>query len=76
MLRYPKERKESVLKRMLPPQNKSISVLAREEGTSEATWYGWRKAARATGRLMPDGDPIPPGGRQPTGLPLGSKALS
>jgi len=58
---YPKERKESVLKKMLPPQNKSISALAREEGISEATLYGWRKAARVTGRLMPEGDRTPTG---------------
>jgi transposase-like protein len=61
MMGYPKERKESVLKKMLPPQNTSISALAREEGICEATLYGWRKAARATGRLMPDGDRTPTG---------------
>lgn len=54
---YPKERKESVLKKMLPPQSKSLRVLATEEGISEATVYGWRKAARAIGRLMPDRGP-------------------
>lgn len=58
---YPKERKEAVLKKMLPPSNKTIPQIAREEGISEATLYNWRKAARATGQLMPDGDTSPSG---------------
>jgi transposase-like protein len=58
---YPKERKEAVLKKMLPPSNKTIPQIAKEEGISEATLYNWRKAARAEGRLMPDGDTTPAG---------------
>lgn len=58
---YPKERKEAILKKMLPPHNKSIPVIAKEEHISEATLYNWRKAARAEGRLMPDGDSTPQG---------------
>jgi len=58
---YPKERKEAVLKKMLPPSNKSIPAIAKEEGISAATLYNWRKAARAEGRLMPDGDTSPEG---------------
>jgi len=61
MSQYPRERKEAVLKKMLPPDNKTIKELAREEGISEATLYNWRKAARAEGRLMPDGDNTPTG---------------
>jgi transposase-like protein len=53
---YPKERKEAVLQKKLPPNNRPIPVIAREEGISEATLYNWRKAARAEGRLLPDGD--------------------
>ena len=58
---YPSERKEAVLKKMLPPNNKTIRELAQEEGISEATLYNWRKAARAEGRLLPDGDTTPAG---------------
>ncbi|MGF1612582.1 MAG: transposase, partial [Gammaproteobacteria bacterium] len=54
-MRYPKERKEAILKKMLPPNNKTIKALAEEEGISQATLYSWRNAARAKGRLMPDG---------------------
>ncbi len=39
---YPLERKESVLKKMLAPHNRSIASLAEEEGISEATLYIWR----------------------------------
>jgi len=60
-MRYSPERKEAVLKKMLPPHNRAISELAREEGISEATLYNWRKEARAAGRLMPDGDATPEG---------------
>ncbi|WXG51811.1 MAG: IS3 family transposase [Candidatus Sedimenticola sp. (ex Thyasira tokunagai)] len=58
---YPKERKESVLKKMLPPNNKTIPEISKEEGICEGTLYNWRKAARAEGRLMPDGDSTPTG---------------
>ena len=58
---YPRERKEAVLKKMLPPNNKTIPEISKEEGISEGTLYNWRKAARAEGRLMPDGDTTPTG---------------
>ena len=51
---YSLERKEAVLKKMLPPNNQSIAVLAKEEGISDATLYNWRQQARNEGRLMPD----------------------
>jgi transposase-like protein len=58
---YPRERKEAILKKRLPPNNRSIKDLAQEDGLSEATLYPWRKAARAAGRLLPDGDTTPAG---------------
>ncbi len=54
-MRYSTERKEAVLKKMLP-KNRSIWEIAVEEGISMAALYNWRKAARAEGRLLPDGD--------------------
>ena len=36
-MRYPPERKEAVLKKMMPPHNRTIRELALEEGISEAT---------------------------------------
>jgi transposase-like protein len=58
---YPSERKEAILKKMLPPNNKTIKELAQEEGISEATLYNWRKTARGEGRLLPDGETTPAG---------------
>jgi transposase-like protein len=60
-MRYAKERKEAVLRKMLPPHNRSVVELAEEEGISAATLYLWRKQARAEGRLLPDGDSAPEG---------------
>ena len=41
-MRYSPERKEAVLRKMMPPHNRSVRELAREEGISEATLYNWR----------------------------------
>ena len=46
---------------MLPPHNRPISQLAKEEGISEATLYAWRSAERKAGRLLPNGDTTPEG---------------
>lgn len=55
-MHYSKQRKESVLAKMLPPINVSVAQLSKQEGISQATLYLWRKSARAQGRLMPDSD--------------------
>ena len=60
-MRYPPERKESVLRKMMPPHNRSVKQLAQEEGISEATLFNWRKQAREKGLLMPNGDSGPEG---------------
>jgi transposase-like protein len=58
---HSKERKEAVLKKMMPPHNRSIIELAREEGISAATLYLWRQQAREQGLLLPDSDRVPRG---------------
>jgi transposase-like protein len=60
-MRYSSERKEAALKKMLPPHNRPLSDVSREEGISEGTLYLWRKEARSQGRLLPDGDQGPEG---------------
>lgn len=60
-MRYSPERKEAVLKKMMPPHNRSIKQLSEEEGISEATLFNWRKEARLKGILMPDADTGPEG---------------
>ena len=58
---YSPERKASVLKRMLPPNNMAIRQLSQEEGISEATLHKWRAEARGKGQLLPDADAGPQG---------------
>ncbi|MDL2275942.1 transposase [Desulfosarcina sp. OttesenSCG-928-G10] len=60
-MQYSEARKASVLKKMIPPHDQSLSQLAAQEGISEATLYNWRKEARSKGILMPDGDTSPAG---------------
>ena len=55
MSRYSIELKASVLKRMMPPQSRSVAALARETGITETTLYTWRNEARKTGAVMPGG---------------------
>ena len=60
-MKYAEERKEAVLKKMMPPHNRAIPELAKDEGISEATLYNWRSEARDKGQLLPDGDSTPEG---------------
>ena len=60
-MRYTPERKEAVIKKMMPPHPKPISQLAKEEGISEATLYKWRQEARQKGILLPDAHTEPEG---------------
>ena len=43
--KYSKELKEAVMRRMLPPENASVSYLEKETGISRMTLYGWRDEA-------------------------------
>jgi len=54
MRSYPEERKEAVLKKLLPPHSKSVLEVSREEGISEATLYNWRKAIKESGAVVPN----------------------
>ena len=58
---YSPERRASVLKKMLPPNNMSIRQLSKEEGISEGTLHAWRSHARGKGQLLPDADAGPMG---------------
>ena len=53
MKRYSAERKESILRRMMPPENKLISELARENGITEQTLYTWRRNLKSQGVPVP-----------------------
>jgi transposase-like protein len=58
MPRYSEERKASVMRKLLPPNNRSVPAVAREEGISEQTLYNWRQQVRETGV------PVPGSGKQ------------
>jgi hypothetical protein len=51
--RYSAERKEAILRQMMPPTNKLVSALAREHGISEQTLYTWRRNLQAQGVPVP-----------------------
>lgn len=55
MRQYSQERKESVIRKMMAPDSRSISSLSKEEGIPEGTLHGWRNKARCQGLLLPDG---------------------
>jgi len=67
MVHYTLERKASVLKKLLPPQNLPIPEVSNLEGISEATLYNWRTKAKQQGKPVPGSglkiantsDPIP-----------------
>lgn len=50
---YSTERKNAVLKKLLPPENQSIPAVSEIEGISQATLYNWISKARDGGRAVP-----------------------
>jgi len=50
---YSAERKEALLRQMMPPQNRLVSELARESGITEQTLYTWRRQLRSQGTPVP-----------------------
>jgi len=58
MARYSEEFKYSIMIKMMPPQNQSVSQIARETGLSEGTLHQWRKQARAKGIAVPGGEKV------------------
>lgn len=55
MAKYSKEFKESIISKMMPPQNKAVSEIATETGIPEVTLYTWRRKAREGGFAVPSG---------------------
>ena len=52
-MNYSKELKESILRRLLPPNSESVSKVAKEEGLPEQTLRTWLKRARKEGHPAP-----------------------
>lgn len=53
MPKYSEERKAAILKKLLPPHNKTIPQVAKEEHISETTLYIWRNKLRFEGKPVP-----------------------
>ena len=53
MARYSNERKEAVLKKLLPPLNMTVTEVAKQENISVQTLYNWRKCIRSEGKPVP-----------------------
>ena len=53
MTRYSQERKEAILKKLLPPQSMTVAEVAHREGISTKTLYNWRNILRKEGRPVP-----------------------
>lgn len=53
MPRYSQERKAAVLKKLLPPDNRTVVSVAAEEGIADVTLYNWLKQCRERGMPVP-----------------------
>lgn len=53
MPRYSDERKAAVLKKLLPPMNRTVVSVSVEEGISDVTLYSWLKQCRQKGMPVP-----------------------
>jgi transposase-like protein len=53
MKAYSVERKEALVRRMMPPEKAPVSALAREAGITEQTLYTWRRQAKGQGVAVP-----------------------
>lgn len=53
MNKYPAERKESILRQMMPPLSKPVSEIAHEQGITKKTLYAWRLELKDQGVAVP-----------------------
>jgi transposase len=53
MNHYSPERKEAILKKLLPPHNRTVTEVSASEGISTATLYNWRNKAKLEGVPVP-----------------------
>jgi len=61
MKTYSAERREALVRRMMPPENALVSALARETGITEQTLYTWRRQAKGQGLAVPGDGKNPEG---------------
>ncbi|CAK2968733.1 hypothetical protein VCRA2119O241_500012 [Vibrio crassostreae] len=54
MSRISVERKETILKKLLPPYSMPVKEVSEEEGISTVTLYHWRQQLRRSGAVVPN----------------------
>jgi transposase-like protein len=55
-MKYSKERKNAVIKKMLPPQSRTVIQLHEEENIALSTLYKWQSECRQNGSLQIESD--------------------
>jgi transposase-like protein len=63
-MRYSQGFKESILKKVLPPESRSVAEVSRETGVAVWSIYQWKRDARE-GRLEAAGGELRPKDRNP-----------
>ena len=53
MNRYSKERREAILKLLLPPHNLTVAEISKQENISDKTLYNWRNKVKTSGQPVP-----------------------
>lgn len=76
MPHFSQERKEAILKKLLPPYSHSVSNVAKEEGISQSTLYNWRKVLRDSGTVLPNTNHSPELWSAQTKLTIVAETLS
>lgn len=54
---YTEEYKNTILKKLQPPESKSVMEICKEENIHKSTIYGWINKAREEGELIPNSHP-------------------
>ena len=76
-MKYSKRLKETALRKILPPENRSVSDVAREMGISEQTIYNWKKQAEHGSLFIEEtSSPLQTGQLEQYNLILDSKSIS
>jgi transposase len=76
-MKYSKRLKETALRKILPPENRSVSDVAREMGISEQTIYNWKKQAENGSLFIEEtSSPLQTGQLEQYNLILDSKSIS
>lgn len=55
-MNYSIEVKEKMLRQMMPPNNRSVTELSRENDIPQQTLHSWKRKAHASGRPIPAGE--------------------